>query len=462
MIETVKRRLPAIVSLVALAVIVGALWPSDDAPRTDADRADHIASRIRCPFCNGESIAEATTPVARDLEEVIAEQVAAGRTDEQIFDFFAARYGESLLLDPPLLGWGWALWALPLSALVIGGAAVAKRRRRPMAEQPAPLAGSLEEARLHEHLDAVARDKREITEQVAAGELDATTATALGTVLEEEARSLESVLESVLEDGDSAAPSSSARARSRRRALAGVGLVAAGAAVVIVTLVLTADTDGGGGIVDAPPIDLTSVTVERLEEVVAAQPDVIPMRLFLAGVLMSEGDPTRAAFHFEEVLKRADSAEAAAWLDWIDALAEPPGPEQATRFENIAAANPTLVSMQVEVGKILADRGELFRAATYFGDVLEGERHPEAMAWMGWIAFQVGEFDSAESFLVDALATAPNYPQAQWWLANVRLLGLNDPAGAIGPLESLITSGGVPEDFRAAAEDMLREARARS
>ncbi len=459
--ETVKRRLPVIISLVALAVIVGALWRSGAVPRTDADRAEHIASRIRCPFCNGESIAEATTPVARDLEEVIAEQVAAGRTDQQIFDFFAARYGESLLLDPPLLGWGWALWALPLAALLAGGAAVARRRRRFPAALAAALPGSLEEARLREHLDAVARDKREIAEQVAAGELDATTATALGTVLEAEAGTLESALEET-GSGASLELPSSPQVWSRRRALTGVALLAAGATVVIVTLVLTADTGGGGGIVDAPPIDLTSVTVERLEEVVAAQPDVIPMRVFLASALMSDGDLSRAAFHFEEVLRRAESAEAAAWLEWIDVLAESPGPEQTARLEDIAAASPTLVSMQVEVGKILADQGELFRAAIYFGDVLEQERHPEAMAWMGWIAFQVGEFESAESFLVDALATAPDYPQAQWWLANVRLLGLNDPAGAVRPLESLITSGGVPEEFRAAAEDMLQEARAGS
>ena len=135
-----------IVSVAALVFIIGALWPRGEAVETEAQRVEQVASRIRCPFCNGESIAEATSQVARDLEVVIGEQVAAGKTDDEIFDFFAARYGESLLLDPPLLGWGWALWALPLIALGGGVFGISRRKRRSMSTIVAPV-GDLEGCR---------------------------------------------------------------------------------------------------------------------------------------------------------------------------------------------------------------------------------------------------------------------------------------------------------------------------
>ncbi len=386
MADSRRRSLAAIViSLVALAVIVGALWPRGETVRTDAERSEHIASRLRCPFCNGESIADATSRVARDLEVVIGEQVAAGRTDEQIYEFFAERYGESLLLDPPLTGWGWALWVLPLGALVLGVAAVARRRRHPQVV-PVPTAGSLEAARIREQLDHVELDRTEVMEQQASGEFDGGTATGLFASLDEEARTLASVL-AASETGESV-PYPAGRGR---RTMAGVAFVVVGVIAIGGTLLLTTDDADDGGIVDAPPIDLASITTDRLEEVILANPDVIPMRLLLAQMLMDEREVARAAVHFGEVLEREDN--------------------------------------------------------------------PEAMAWIGYISFLAEQYETAEGFLEDALAIEPDYPQAQWWLANVRLLGLNDAAGAIGPLQDLLVSSSVPEDIRRAAGEMLRQTR---
>lgn len=378
------------ISLAALAVMVGALWPRGETVRTDAERVDHIASRMRCPFCSGESIADATAQVARDLEVVIEEQVAAGMTDDEIFAFFADRYGESLLLDPPLFGWGWALWVLPLAALGVGAFAVVRRRRNREEAEPIAAADSLEAARLRERLEYVARDRDEIAIQEARGEIDRGTAVALATTLDAEARALSAALEATDEAGYGAA---SGLVRNRR-VWAGAGVLLVGAVAVAATLLLSADGSGEGGIVDAPPIDLASITTERLEEVVAANPDVIPMRLAL--------------------------------------------------------------------GQMLMDEGEVARAAMQFGEVLQREDNPEAMAWLGWISFLAEQHDMAENFLVDALAIEPDYPQAQWWLANVRLLGLGDAAGAITPLEHLLESPGVPDDVRVAAEGMLERAREES
>ncbi len=92
-------------------------------------RAVALASNLRCPFCQGESIAEAPSQVARDLEAFIVEKVGEGWTDQEIYAFFEARYGERVRLDPPLAGWGAALWLSPLALLGVGVAAIVSRRR---------------------------------------------------------------------------------------------------------------------------------------------------------------------------------------------------------------------------------------------------------------------------------------------------------------------------------------------
>jgi cytochrome c-type biogenesis protein CcmH len=130
------------VAAVASVVMVVGLLPGNPAPVDDAARATALAANLRCPFCQGESIAEAPSQVARDLEAFIVEKVEEGWTDEEIYAFFQARYGERVRLDPPLAGWGAALWLSPLALFGVGIAAIVSRRRArpgPPTERSSPL-----------------------------------------------------------------------------------------------------------------------------------------------------------------------------------------------------------------------------------------------------------------------------------------------------------------------------------
>lgn len=100
------------------------------APPQPADRAEGIASRLRCPVCQTVSVAESPSEQARDMREIIAQQVAEGRSDEEIFAYFVASYGEWVIIEPPARGDTLALWLLPPAAVLVGVILAAGRRRR--------------------------------------------------------------------------------------------------------------------------------------------------------------------------------------------------------------------------------------------------------------------------------------------------------------------------------------------
>ncbi|MGY1824924.1 MULTISPECIES: cytochrome c-type biogenesis protein CcmH [unclassified Blastococcus] len=128
-----RLRVLAVV-LAALALVAALWWRQEPAGRADpAATAREVAAGLRCPTCAGESAADSAAPAARGMRAVIAEQVAAGRSPEEIRAHFAARYGEWILLDPPREGVGWALVVLPGAALLGGAVAVGVlvSRRRP-------------------------------------------------------------------------------------------------------------------------------------------------------------------------------------------------------------------------------------------------------------------------------------------------------------------------------------------
>ncbi|MGH3951238.1 MAG: cytochrome c-type biogenesis protein, partial [Pseudonocardiaceae bacterium] len=82
------------------------------------------------PVCRSVSIAESPSETAEVMRLAVAQQVTAGRSDEQIIDYFRARYGDWVLLDPPASGSTLPLWVLPFAGAVAGGFALLVLRRR--------------------------------------------------------------------------------------------------------------------------------------------------------------------------------------------------------------------------------------------------------------------------------------------------------------------------------------------
>ena len=119
-----------LVALLAGGLVVAAV--GDRGPRTTAERARAISESIKCPTCQGQSVADSAAPSARAIRTEVARRIEAGETDDQIRSYIAGIYGDDALLTPPSDGVAGLIWFLPAAGLVaaLGALVVVFRRWR--------------------------------------------------------------------------------------------------------------------------------------------------------------------------------------------------------------------------------------------------------------------------------------------------------------------------------------------
>jgi len=83
-------------------------------------RARNISKNVRCMVCQNQSIDESTAPLAKDLRILIRDKIKEGKKDEEIYKFLTDRYGDFILLKPPLNSKNLILWLLPFIFLILG------------------------------------------------------------------------------------------------------------------------------------------------------------------------------------------------------------------------------------------------------------------------------------------------------------------------------------------------------
>jgi cytochrome c-type biogenesis protein CcmH len=259
--ETVRNRIAWIITA-ALAVFV--LVFTLTAPDPAEDRARALGSLIRCPVCQGESIADSPSQTARNMMDLVQQRIDQGLSDEQILDELLASYSGALLLDPPLAGATLWVWLAPIGALAVGLVLVA-RRVRPAPEVP---------ARSRAERSATARPSRS----------------------------------------------------TRRIAVGALVLLLAGAGALVAVgqfRQARADNDLLSGIAGGE-VDPDSISNETLEAVIAANldnPDIDGMRLALANRYFEERNYQKAFPHYQGILDGnptpIQAAEAYTRLGWM-------------------------------------------------------------------------------------------------------------------------------------------------
>ena len=125
-----RRLLPALAlaGVVITALVIGGAGRGGE--RSADARTESIAEDLRCPVCQGLSVADSHSPTAEAMKEDIRRRVDAGESESAIRDSYVARYGEWVLLRPQTSGVGTLVWILPVSALLLGIAGLAFAFRR--------------------------------------------------------------------------------------------------------------------------------------------------------------------------------------------------------------------------------------------------------------------------------------------------------------------------------------------
>ena len=152
---------------IALLAMLVSLWSSAPSLAVQPDeilkdaalesRARHLSAGLRCLVCQNQSIDDSDAPLARDLRILVRERLTAGDSDDAVIQYIVARYGEFVLLKPPMKRSTLLLWLTPLLILAASLWAVAASYRsrtdalpstaKLSADEEKALAAALDESR---------------------------------------------------------------------------------------------------------------------------------------------------------------------------------------------------------------------------------------------------------------------------------------------------------------------------
>jgi cytochrome c-type biogenesis protein CcmH len=129
-------------ALATIVVVVASVTPAASgqtaAPTPNAATGDSIleartravAAQLRCPVCQGLSLQDSPSELSQQMRQVIERQLASGKTEEDVKNYFVARYGEWILMSPSARGFNWLVYVLPMLALSAGVSLLALAVRR--------------------------------------------------------------------------------------------------------------------------------------------------------------------------------------------------------------------------------------------------------------------------------------------------------------------------------------------
>jgi cytochrome c-type biogenesis protein CcmH len=157
-----RRLLTALLLTLCLATAAHAVEPDEILAdgRLEA-RARHLSTGLRCLVCQNQSIDDSSAPLARDLRLLVRERLQTGETDAQVMRFITDRYGQFVLLNPPVGRNTLLLWATPL--LLLAASALYWWRRRAAdapSASPLPSLSAAEQQRLDTLLGSSKPDQK--------------------------------------------------------------------------------------------------------------------------------------------------------------------------------------------------------------------------------------------------------------------------------------------------------------
>ena len=374
-----------------------------DAPDLD-EQTRAIASELRCVVCQNLSVADSPSDMAKEMRAIVREQVAAGKTPQQIKDYFVSKYGEWVLLAPTTKGFSLLAWVVPFVVLIAGlalgliflrgwtkkkkpddgktvdAALLARVRKEAAADDDVALdlEDSSERAGLLQERARLYADLKELDFDYQAGKLSEADYSSLrseievkaATVLEQLDRISKSVAPKKPAEKPPTPPQQQAASDKARVGIRGWQLAVGGAFLLVF-----------------------GVTV---------------------GVLLTTS------------LRSRDAGQGSITGDFLTGTGSP------------GAGGNDIVSVLQE-GKAAFTKQDWQKAIESFKKVLAMDpNQPEAHAYMGAILLQAGHADGALMAFDKALSLNPNFPMALWGKGMALYQGKKDLAGARQAFEKLL------------------------
>lgn len=287
-----RRRLPWIALLAALAAVVVFVVAASSPSHTPEARAKRLEKELKCPTCQGLSVADSREESSEAIKADIADRIEQGQSDAEIRRAYVEVYGEQILLDPDSGGLGVLVWGLPAVVVVLGAAGVVYAVRRSRREPRIALPAGGDPEAMETELEFLRRSLDDLEAEHAAGELDDDTYARLRAQYTE---GLEAIT-AALAGGEQAEPvstptgdasGSGRRLRALRPVLTVAGLVCfAVAAALVLTSAIGERTPGGSATGD------DAVSYEQRKATFAAnvkaRPDDYATRIAYARFLLND------------------------------------------------------------------------------------------------------------------------------------------------------------------------------
>jgi cytochrome c-type biogenesis protein CcmH len=369
-----------------------------DPPDID-EQTRNIAQELRCVVCQNLSVADSPSEMAQQMRDVVREQLRAGKTPQEVKDFFVSKYGEWVLLAPTTKGFSLLVWVLPFVVLVLGIALALWLLRRWSANKTKPVGSPT-------NSDLLTRVRSDATRSKSLA-IDPEDSSPRAQLLQERARlydelkelefdfqtgkhaesdyaglklQIENKAAGVLKQLDSLLPPKTSASRTARRQPSGQ---------------------------EKRPIE-TNKKPYRGWQFAAGGVFLLLFGLSLGMVLTNSLRPRHSVQDSitGDFLTGTGGSESARFLqEGKSAFAKQDWPKAIEAFKQALAVDPN---------------------------------QPEAHAYMGFILFQAGHADGALMAFDKALAMAPNLPMALWGKGMTLYQGKKDYAGAKEVFENLL------------------------
>src|SRR2546423_4646061 len=114
--------------LLAGVALIAAIWTSMLLVKAGSQTLDQhvhsVAAQLKCPICQNESVADSPSWVAQQMRAIIRQQIQAGKSDQEIIQYFQQRYGNGIVWAPQWQGFGLLTWLVPVALLLVGASLV--------------------------------------------------------------------------------------------------------------------------------------------------------------------------------------------------------------------------------------------------------------------------------------------------------------------------------------------------